>query len=66
MVLDFEIKDLDKSIQDIVNSYNKESLIVERNEVLAKLDGIGDLTKDEIQKYEKRLNDIIIQLAKMK
>ena len=66
MVLDFEIKDLDKSIQDIVNSYNKENLIVERNEVLAKLDGIGDLTKDEIQKYEKRLNDIIIQLAKMK
>ncbi len=66
MVLDFEIKDLDKSIQDIVNSYNKENLIVERNEVLAKLDNAGDLTKQEIQEYEKKLNDIIIQLAKMK
>ena len=66
MVSDFEINDLDKSIQDIINTYKKENLIEERNKILAKLDNIEELTKQEAEEYERKLNDVIIKLAKMK
>lgn len=66
MISDFEINDLGKSIQDIINTYQKESLIVERNSILAKLENIEELSEQESEEYERKLNDVIIKLAKMK
>ena len=66
MVSDFEINDLEKSIQDIINAYKKEGLIAKRNSILAKLENLGALTPEEAKRYEVELNDVIIKLAKMK
>jgi len=66
MASDFEISDLDKSIEDIVNAYEKEKLIAERNMTLKKLENIEDLSKEEIANLERNLNDVIIKLAKIR
>lgn len=66
MASDFEISDLDKSIEDIVNAYEKEKLISERNAILKKLENMQNLSKEEIADLEKSLNNIIIKLAKIK
>lgn len=62
---DNEIEDIDKCIEDIINSYNKDSLINERNEILAKLED-RELPNEERIELEKRLNEIIVKLAKSK
>ena len=65
MADDYEISDENKCIEDIINSYTKERIINRRNEILEKLEQ-KDYTKEEIASLEKELNDIILQLAKMK
>lgn len=62
---DNEIEDIDKCIEDIINSYNKDSLINERNEILAKLED-RELPNEERIELEKKLNEIIVKLAKSK
>ena len=65
LAYDFEIVEVDKCIEDILNLYAKEKVILERNEIIKELER-KDLNPDEINELEKRLNTIIIQLAKMK
>ena len=45
--------------------YEKEKITLERNEILRQLEEEG-LTQEQKYELEKRLNDIIIQLVKMK
>lgn len=65
MADDYEISDIDKCIEDIINSYNKERMINRRNEILSELENANH-TKEEIANLEKELSQIILQLAKMK
>lgn len=65
MADDYEISDVDRCIEDIINSYTKERIINRRNEILEKLDK-KEYTDDEVASLEKELNDIILRLAKMK
>ena len=65
MADDYEITDINKCIDDIVNSYNKDRLINRRNEILQLIDN-DKLTKDEIATLVDELNNIIIKLAKIK
>ncbi len=61
---DFEITDNKKAIEDILNLYKKEQLIEERNEIVKKLNNKESL--DDITSLENRLNQIIIEMAKIK
>ena len=65
MAYDFEITELDKCIEDVINSYTKEKTIKRRNEILKQLEN-KNISREEAEDLEKELNDIIISLAKMK
>ena len=65
LAYDFEITEIEKCIDDILGIYEKEKVIQERNDIINQLDSEG-LTKEQIDVLESRLNEIIIQLAKMK
>lgn len=65
MADDYEIKDIEKAIDDIIQSYEKEKLNERKFQILEELENENI---DEVQKkeYEKELSDIIIKLAKIK
>ena len=65
MADDYEIKDIEKAIDDIIQSYEKEKLNERKLEILEELEkeGINPIQKKE---YEKELNNIIIKLARIK
>lgn len=65
MSSDFEITDVDKCIEDVFVTYRKELLLQRRNEILGKIDN-SNLTKEEVANLEAQLNEVIIQLAKIK
>lgn len=65
LAYDFEITEVNKCIDDILKIYEKEKITLERNEILRQLEEDG-LTQEQKYELEKRLNDIIIQLVKMK
>ena len=65
MTEDYQISSIDKCIEDIINSYNKDKLINRKNEIVNILD-LKQGTNEEIANLEKELNEIIIKLAKMK
>ena len=65
MSSDFEITDVDKCIEDVLVTYRKELLLQRRNEILGKIDN-SNLTKEEVANLEAQLNEVIIQLAKIK
>ncbi len=65
LAYDFEITEVNKCIDDILKIYEKEKITLERNEILRQLEEEG-LTQEQKYELEKRLNDIIIQLVKMK
>lgn len=65
MSSDFEITDVDKCIEDVLVTYRKELLLQRRNEILGKIDN-NDLAKEEVANLEAQLNEVIIQLAKIK
>ena len=65
LAYDFEITEVSKCIEDILKIYEKEKITLERNEILRQLEEEG-LTQEQKYELEKRLNDIIIQLVKMK
>lgn len=65
MSSDFEIIDVDKCIEDVLVTYRKELLLQRRNEILGKIDN-SNLTKEEVANLEAQLNEVIIQLAKIK
>ena len=66
MASDFEITDVNKAIEDMVNTYIKEKLINIRNEIIKKLENTENQTKEEVANLEKELNEIILKLAKIK
>ena len=65
MADDYEISDIDKCIDDLINSYTKDRIITRRNEILDKLEK-KNYTNEEAKSLEKELNDIILQLARIK
>ena len=66
MAYDFEITEVDKAIEDILNNYEKDKLISMRNEVIQALEHTENLTKDEVASLEHSLNEIILKLARIK
>ncbi len=65
MADDFEISDNKKAIEDLLNLYEKEKMLDEKTKILKKLENT-DTTKEEAIELEKRLSNLIIQIAKMK
>ena len=65
MAYDFEITEVNKCIEDILNIYRKEKMLEERNKIIEKLED-KNLVKEEVVKLERKLSDIIVKLAKMK
>ena len=65
LAYDFEITEVNKCIEDILRLYSKEKVISQRNEIIKQLERT-DLSQEEKNELETRLNNIIIQLAKMK
>lgn len=64
MAEDFEITDVDKAIDDLINIYEKQKLVNRRNEILKQLD--TEKNVENMKELEKELNDIILKLAKIK
>ncbi len=64
MAQDYEINDLEKAIDDLIQSYNKEKMDKRKNEILKLLDGKVD--QNQKKELEKELSNIIITLAKLK
>ena len=64
MSTDYEIEDMEKAIDDIIQSYQKDKLNERKLEILKLLDTVVEPT--ERKKLEKELSDIIIQLAKLR
>ncbi len=64
LAYDFEITELHKCIEDIVNIYKKEKLVARRNEIIKQLENNQSL--ENTSNLEQELNNIIIQLAKIK
>ena len=64
MADDYEIKDVEKAIDDIMQSYEKEKLNNRKFEILEMLE--KDINQEEKKNLEKELNDIIIKLARIK
>lgn len=65
LMTDYAITDVNKAIEDLLNTYKKEKLIIEKGNILEKLDD-KNLKAEEIKKLEERLTEIILALAKMK
>lgn len=65
LAYDFEINEVKKCIEDIINTYLKERLLKERNEIIKQLER-QDLEKEEGKQLENMLSQIIIKLAKIK
>ena len=66
MAEEFEISDINKCIEDLIGIYSKERLIQERNDIIKQLDNTQSLTNEEVANLEKRLNEVILKLAKIK
>lgn len=66
LAYDFEITEVEKCVDDILNNYEKDILISARNEIIQALENTDNLTKDEIASLEQSLSEVIIKLAKMK
>ena len=64
MAEDYEINDIEKAIDDIMQSYEKEKLNNRKFKILDLLEQNTD--SEEKKKLEKELTDIIIRLAKIK
>ena len=65
MAYDFEISEVNKCIEDILNTYRKEKLLDERNRIINNLED-SSLTQEEMRNLERKLSDIIVKLAKIK
>ena len=64
MADDYEIEDIEKAIDDIMQSYEKDKLNNRKFEILELLEKINDI--NEKKELEKELSNIIIMLAKIK
>ena len=66
LVTDYEINSIDKCIEDVINTYNKERLTNRKFEIIRALENSSSLTKDEVAKLENELNELMLELAKRK
>ena len=66
MAYDFEITDVQKAIEDIINIYEKEQLTKKRNEIIKQIEENANGDADKMKKLEEELNEIILKLAKIK
>lgn len=64
MADDYEINDVEKAIDDIMQSYEKDKLDYRKFEILQLLE--GSLETNQKKDLEKELSEIIIRLAKIK
>lgn len=64
MADDYEIGNIEKAIDDIMQGYEKDKLNTRKFEILELLE--GSLEADQKKNLEKELNEIIIRLAKIK
>ena len=64
MAQDYGIEDMEKAIDDILQGYQKDKLQDRKYEILEQMEETKDI--EEKRKLEKELNDIIINLAKIK
>lgn len=64
MADDYEINDLEKAMDDIMQGYERDKLDSRKFEIIELLR--GNLEADQKRELEKELNDIIIRLAKIK
>ena len=65
MADDYEIKDVEKAIDDIIQSYEKEKLNERKFGILEELEK-EDINETQKKEYEKELSNIIIKLARIK
>ena len=64
---DYEIDDVEKAIDDVMRSYEKDKLNDRKFKILEKLENRElNLSQEEKNKLGKELSDIIVRLAKMK
>lgn len=63
MAYDFEINDVDKAVEDLLYTYEKEKLIQRRSELVKQIEEESSENKDQL---EKELNEVFLKLAKMK
>ena len=64
MADDYEIDDVEKAIDDIMQSYEKDKLDHRKFEILQLLE--GNLEANQKKELEKELSEVIIRLAKIK
>ena len=64
MAEDYGIEDIEKAIDDIIQSYEKEKLTDRKYEILELLE--NEEKQDEKKDLERELNEIIIKLSKIK
>ena len=64
MAEDYEIDNVEKAIDDILQNYERESLNERKIEILNLLS--MNLENEQKMSLEKELNDIIVRLAKIK
>ena len=65
MADDYNITDINKAIIDIIKIYEKEKIIEEKKQIIAKLED-ENLSQEESKELEAKLSQIIIKLAKRK
>jgi DNA primase len=65
MFSEYEIKSVQKFTEDIINNYEKNKLNFRKNEIL-KLVSNKNLAPEESAKLMRELNELLIELAKMK
>lgn len=66
MAEDFEITEVEKAIDDLINIYEKEKLITRRNKIIKMLENNAENNQENIKQLETELNNIILKLAKIK
>lgn len=64
MSYDFEISDLNKCIEDVVNTYEKDKLINRRQEILDIIKNEQGFSEEELNNLEDELSNIVIKLKK--
>ena len=64
MSYDFEISDLNKCIEDVVNTYEKDKLIYRRQEILDIIKNGQGFSEEELNNLEDELSNIVIKLKK--
>lgn len=64
MSYDFEISDLNKCIEDVVNTYEKDKLINRRQEILDIIKKGQGFSEEELNDLEDELSNIVIKLKK--